>query len=127
MLIDRGGVKEVSFKQGYLDDLKRFKSIDSMISSPLEKPLEIKTSKPVHPIDFLILDVYREMERLKVSKEIDTAIEQLEEVSEKAQKIFHVMMKEKLDSSALLRMTGLNPKDFDDNLERLKFWLRKIT
>jgi hypothetical protein len=36
------------------------------------------------------------------------------------------MSAENLDSTALLRKTGLNPKEFDDTLERLKFFLKKI-
>jgi hypothetical protein len=39
---------------------------------------------------------------------------------------FFAIKDEKLDASSLLRKSGLNAKDFDDNLERLKFFLKKI-
>jgi hypothetical protein len=119
VLIDKGGVHELRFKDDYLNEIQKFKSMDSLIK-PVSTPIEIKTTKPVDPIDFLILDVYKEFERLKNH---DFSIEDL---SPKVQKIFHVMKSEKLDSTGLLRKIGLNPKDFDDGLERLKFWLRKF-
>jgi hypothetical protein len=68
----------------------------------------------------LIQDVYKEFDRLK-NKNLDQ-----NELSEKVQKIFLIMRNEKLDSEELFRKTGLGAKDFDDGLERLKFWLRKF-
>ncbi|HXH76831.1 MAG TPA: hypothetical protein VNJ08_17815 [Bacteriovoracaceae bacterium] len=126
VLIDQGGVEELVFKAAYIDLLKNYKSVDSMISSPLERPPEVKTTKPVYPIDFLILDVYKEIDRLKTSKQIYNAIEQATSLPEKTQKILTIASKDLLDSITLLKRTGLNPKDFDDNLERLKFFLKKI-
>lgn len=121
VLIDRGGVNELMFKESYLNTLAKFKDASSLIVLTEKKaPVEIKTSKPVEPIDFLILDVYKELTRLQ-GTELS-----VEELSPKIQKIFHVMKEENLDSTQLLRRVGLNAKDFDDGLERLKFWLRKL-
>lgn len=124
VLIDRGGVNELVFKEDYLSELSKYKDIDSLIPEiEMPKP-EIKTSRPVDPIDFFIFDVYKEIDRLKSTGKISDI--DLEGQSEKCKKIFSVMSAEKLDSSALLRKTGLNAKEFDDTLERLKFWLKKI-
>lgn len=120
VLIDRGGVNELVFKDDYLKELSRYKDIDFLIPEYVPPKAEVKTSKPVDPIDFFVRDVYLEIERLR-GHEIN-----LEGQSEKLKKIFLVMSAEKLDSSALLRKTGLNAKEFDDTLERLKFWLKKI-
>ncbi len=124
VLIDRGGVNELVFKEDYLSELSKYKDIDSLIPEiEMPKP-EIKTSRPVDPIDFFIFDVYKEIDRLKSTEKISDI--DLEGQSEKFKKIFSVMSAEKLDASALLRKTGLNAKEFDDTLERLKFWLKKI-
>ena len=124
VLIDRGGVNELVFKEDYLSELSKYKDIDSLIPEiEMPKP-EIKTSRPVDPIDFFIFDVYKEIDRLKSTGKISDI--DLEGQSEKFKKILSVMSAEKLDSSALLRKTGLNAKEFDDTLERLKFWLKKI-
>lgn len=126
VLIDTGGVSELVFKKDYLENLKKFKNIFSLVPQTEVKPLEIKTTKPIDPIDFLILDVYKEMDRLQSLEKINFVMEQMEEQSEKLKKTFSAIKDEKLDASMLLRKSGLNAKDFDDNLERLKFFLKKI-
>lgn len=124
VLIDRGGVNEIVFKEQYLSELSKYKDIDSLITEYVAPRQEVKTFKPVDPIDFFIFDVYKEIERLK--SEGKTTDLRLDDQSEKLRKIYFVMSAEKLDSSALLRKTGLNAKEFDDTLERLKFFLKKI-
>lgn len=124
VLIDRGGVNELVFKDQYLQELSKYKDIDSLIPEYVAPKQEVKTSRPVDPIDFFIFDVYKEIDRLR--SEGKTADINLADQSEKLKKIFFVMSAETLDSSALLRKTGLNAKEFDDTLERLKFFLKKI-
>lgn len=121
LLIDRGGVSELCFKDQFMKDLSKFKAIDGLLK-PVEKVIEVKTpSRPVDPIDFLILDVYKELNRLK-GDPVNP-----EGLPPKIIKIFAVMEAEpKLGADSLLRKTSLNPKDLDDGLERLKFWLRKL-
>lgn len=121
VLVDRGGVNELCFKDQFMKDLEKYKTIDGLLR-PVEKTVETKApSKPVDPIDFLILDVYKELFRLK-GVPVNP-----EGLPPKIIKIFAVMDAEtKLGADALLRKTSLNPKDLDDGLERLKFWLRKI-
>ena len=121
ILIDRGGVSEILFKNDFLGTLTSYKDMLSLAGG--EKiPVKIvrSSSVPVDPIDFLIRDVYKEFDRLK-DQEIDGRA-----LSPKLHKIFTVMKNENtFDSSELLRRTSLNAKDFDDGLESLKFWLRK--
>jgi hypothetical protein len=120
VLVDKGGVLELCFKDSFLNDLSKFKTIDQFFK-PVNKTIDIKSATSLDPIDFLISDVYRELTRLK-----GVAIN-LNDLSPKIIKIFVVMNSDsQLSADALLRKTGLNPKDLDDGLERLKFWLRKI-
>ena len=120
VLIDPGGVSNLMFRKDYLEELKRYKPMDSLLTDKVERVIETKTSIPVTPIDFLVLDVYKELDRLKgyVIPESD--------LGEKPRRIYEAMKNERLDSSSLFRKSGLIPKDFDDGLERLKFFLRKI-
>ena len=119
VLIDQGGVSELVFRKDYLEEIKKYKTMDSLIGGPAPKVVENKTSAPVTPIDFLIVDIYKELQRLG-TKELE-----LESLSEKAKKIYLVMKSDHLDSDSIFKKSGLIPKDFDDSLERLKFWLKK--
>lgn len=120
VLVDRGGVAELMFKESFLETLKHLKNMEQILPPVAQPKLAVKSSVPVDPIDFLILDVYKEVKRTK-SKPLP-----IEELSPKVQKIFKVMEEGELYGEDLLRATGLNAKDFDDGLERLKFWLRKF-
>lgn len=126
VLIDTGGVNELTFKKGYLEQLKQYKNIFSLIPPSGHKILNIKTNKPVEPIDFLILDVYRELVRLSKDNKNNLINQHLEMQSEKLKKTFLVMKTDNLDASEILKKSGLNAKDFDDCLEKLKFLLKKI-
>lgn len=121
-LIDRGGVFEILFKKDYLHLLECFKDMMSLTGGPkVTVKTPVKSSAPVDPIDFLIRDVYRELDRLG-EREIPS-----EELSPKLQKILLVLRSDRSgDATELLRKTGLNAKDFDDGLEGLKFRLRKL-
>jgi hypothetical protein len=121
VLIDRGGVNELVFKSEMQNLLSKLKSIDTMIGiRPAPEKKARPTLIPVDPIDFLILDVYREVERLQ-NVEVD-----LTDLPLGLKKVFFLMQKENLDSASLYIRSGLNAKDFDDGLERLKFFLRKV-
>ena len=123
VLIDTGGMNELKFKNDYLADLKRYKNIFSLLKEEEQpKPKDVKTTRPVDPIDFLINDIYRELDRFDETK----VAESLEGMPEKTIKAYAAIRGERLDASTLLRKSGLNAKDFDDNLERLKFHLKKL-
>ena len=119
ILIDRGGIHEIVFKKKFLADIMQLKNIDSLIVSNEKKINDIKTEIPVTPIDFMLVDVYRELNRLN-GRNLD-----IHQLSEKARLIYQCATSVKLDSTELFKKSGLSPKDFDDNLERLKFWLKK--
>jgi hypothetical protein len=120
-LIDRGGFFELMFKEDFLKEISVLKNLDSLLIKNEDKSRTAKTSAPVDPIDFLIKDVYFELQRLKDRLPPD------EELSEKVKRLYSVMKEDRVDSDDLLRKTKLNAKDVDDGLERLKFWLRKHT
>ncbi len=122
VLIDRGGVSELIFRDLYLAGLRRFKAIDTFTPKP--KVVSILNSaarplQPVDPIDFLVRDVYRELDRL------GGGLPSSDELSPKARKILEAVRTERTSPDELLRRAGLNAKDLDDGLESLKFWLRR--
>lgn len=120
VLIDRGGINELLFKNDFLQSIDKLKGMDELAGVPVvAKRSPVKNLIPVDPIDFLVVDVYRELDRLK-GREPDGA-----DLSSKVRKIYAVVLKEKTDSTDLFRKSSLNAKDFDDCLEHLKFWLRK--
>lgn len=121
-LIDTGGVSELQTKSQFMEYLGKFKDIDHGVKKETPvAPKPMKKSIPVDPIDFLIQDVYKEFDRVK-GKELP-----FEELSEKVFAIYAVMRHERIeDGSELLKRVGLNAKDLDDGLERLKFWIRKF-
>lgn len=126
VLIDQGGVSALVFKKNYLEELNKYKNIDLLITKGPVKILETKTTKPVHLIDFLVLDIYKELDRLTLANKMFLVSEQISTQSEKVQKLCLLARGEKLDASTLLKKSALIPKDFGDYLERLKFFLRKI-
>jgi len=121
VLIDRGGFHELLFKESYVKELQSFKKMDSLVIA--EKDKRPYQQVVLSPIDFLLKDVYQEIERLRLR----SSLPQGEILSEKARRIYLIVMKEKLDSTDLYKKSGLNAKDFGDCLERLKFWLKSFS
>lgn len=126
-LVDRGNLDRLETKTEFFSTLSRLKNMDSMLrpakSVPPSPQHGIKA--PVLPIDFLILDVYKEMVRLRETGKVATALEAVAPF-EKARRIFTIMKEGKLDAHSLLQLSALSPKDFDDHLEKLKFILKKV-
>jgi hypothetical protein len=118
-LIDRGGISNLIFKSEFLNEIKNYKGIDTLLVSNRINERPSKSALPVDPIDFLVQDVYAELLRLR-DQNINPA-----ELPPKVQKILQAIKDEKLDPQILFSKTGLNPKDFDDGLEKLKFWLKR--
>ncbi len=126
VLIDQGGVQELQFKAAYLENLNRFRDIDSLISGGRPKAVEPLSGAPVDPIDFLVRDVYKEIERIRHSGNSGAMDRTLLDQSLKVQTVYQAMIKGPYDATALFQKAGLSPKDFDDHLEKLKFLLKKI-
>lgn len=127
VLIDKGQFDFLMSKEEYLAELKPLKSMDDLVPVEVTVVQPKSKSAPVDPIDFLVLDVYREIEKLKFSGNLYQALEGLQGQSEKVKILFFIMREEKLDSLSLFQKSGLKPKDFDDYLEKLKFYLRKYS
>jgi predicted CopG family antitoxin len=124
-LVDRGDLT-LGTKQTFLEELGKYKNFDGLIVTEKKAPpLQHGTKAPILPIDFLILDVYRELDRLKSQEKMSAALEVVASM-DRPRRLFTIMKEGRLDADTLLRLSGLNPKDFDDNLEKLKFTLRKV-
>lgn len=119
ILIDGGGALELAFKGPYLKNLMSYRSLMDLTSRSPKMEKRPKDFASLDTIDFLVHDVYMEIEKLLNNDSIHN------EMPEKMRNIFLVMKNEKLGADLILNKSGLNPKDFGDNLERLKFFLRK--
>jgi len=126
VLIDQGGVHELMFTPQFLKKLSPLKNIDSLITIKVPKVIKTLSSTPVDPIDFLVLDVYKEIDRIKVLGKLDLVLSDVEVEPRTLRKLLLTVKNEKLTPIELLKKSGLHPKDFDDGLERLKFWLKKF-
>ena len=126
VLIDQGGFEELLFKNGFLQTLESYKSIDTFISSPKEKKIRPpQRTQAVDPIDFLINDVRQllikhQAQGVELSQYLAEAPEQVLQIFQAFQDIPHN------DSHEIFRHSRLKPKEFDDYLERLKLTLKKI-
>lgn len=127
VLIDQGGHQPLVFTEVYLEELAPFKTMDDLLVPVKKTPAPVRSMAPVDPIDFLIRDVSRELQRLHHADKMGLALQALaQQPSEKLAKLFGAFSLGEVDASVLLKKSGLNPKDFDDHLERLKFFLRKL-
>lgn len=126
-LADKGNLSALVTKKEFFADLSRYKNMDPLTkpAKPEPRPLQHGLKAPVLPIDFLIVDVYRELSRIEASGKLPAALEAVSGF-EKARRIYAIMKDGKLDANSLLGLSGLNPKEFDDNLEKLKFILKKV-
>ena len=125
VLIDPGGLEDLLLKEEYLVKLSEFKKADDLLFSPSYQSSVIqKTSQKVYdPIERLVTEIYNELKRLEVGGILPISGDNL---PEKTRKILMVMQQDYYDSNHLLRLTDLHPKDFDDHLEKLKFYLKKV-
>ncbi len=126
-LADKGNLTALLTKEVFLQEISRLKNMDGLIQveKPKAPPLQHGVKAPVLPIDFLILDVYKELDRIRENGMILVVLEKISEM-DKVRRIFVLMKEGKLDAHSLLSLSGLIPKDFDDNLEKLKFMLKKV-
>lgn len=127
-LVDRGGVCELQFKADYVAYLSQFKNVETLLDRELKPHSEGRPWKgvPVEPIDFLVLDVYKEVERLSCSIGTEELWKKLLEHPLKIQKLLKKAQEGKVSPSELYKKSGLQPKEFDDLLERLKFILKQL-
>ncbi len=125
VLIDRGGIETLQFKQVYIEHLKKFKNLDSLLKvEPIIKMP--KTNLPVHPMDFLVKDTYTELNQLNALGKIPNVIEEMKSLPPGMKKVMDVLLTGNFDAETLLIKSTLGPKEFGDQLERLKFFLRRM-
>lgn len=127
-LIDRGGIWELQFKVDYLDFLSQFKSLDDLLSLESKPQLAEQPWKgiPIEPIDFLVLDVYKEVDRLNHSMEKKELLGKFLGHPLKLQQLLKKTQDGRVSPNELFRKSGLQPKEFDDLLERLKILLKRL-
>lgn len=125
ILIDPGSLNDLLSKDEYLKKLDTFKKAEDLLInfSPTVQAPKKTHSRVFDPIDYLITEIYNELKRLEVAGKLPIIATDL---PEKAQKLLAVMQTDYFNASDLLRLTSLHPKDFDDHLEKLKFYLRKV-
>jgi hypothetical protein len=121
VLIDRGGFHPLLFKKPFLETLKGHKNIFSLVKDD-KSLVSAPVFDPLNPIDVLVADVYRELHRLN-KRDLRSNFDLW---PEKARSLYEKMMRHHYDSPSLFQISKLSPKDFGDNLEKLKFILRKI-
>jgi len=121
VLVDRGGFHPLLFKKPFLETLKEHKIIFSLVKND-KNHVTSPVFDPLYPIDVLVADVYRELQRLN-KRDLSS---NLDLWPEKAKSLYEKMIIHHYDSPSLFQVGKLSPKDFGDNLEKLKFILRKI-
>jgi hypothetical protein len=125
VLIDPGGLEDLLLKEEYLVKLGEFKKADDLLFRPsYQQSIVQNTSQKVYdPIDKLVTEIYNELKRLEVAGILPMSGDDL---PEKTRKILISIQQDYYDSNQLLALTALHPKDFDDHLEKLKFYLKKV-
>ena len=127
-LIDEEGLGELYFREDYLQKITPLKGLEALLKD--EESVVQKTPRlsfiPVEPIDFLVRDVYLEMDRLLRDKQLQAALIELQGEKESLKELFFIVRESRLPPDELFRRSGLSAKSFDDDLEKLKFFLRKI-
>lgn len=118
-LIDLGGMSELLSKQDWLHELKKLRSMESLITQSEPKKSELSFTQS-DPLDILVGEVYGEIHRLK-EKEFS-----MEDMALRRQGLLKLMQSEIYSSQVLQKKSGLGLKDFGDTLEGLKFYLKKI-
>jgi hypothetical protein len=121
VLIDQGGVSPLVFKKQFLEQLKKYKSLEALKGTLVPKGPAPKKADINNPIDQLLQEVSVELER--VGTKAQTL---LDNIPEKSGRILTFLLEDRFDSETLLAKTKLIPKDFGDALERLKFLLKKL-
>lgn len=126
-LVEKGSSSTLIHSEEFLREVSTFPGLPASdpVVRPAPLPIAHGIKAPVLPIDFLIRDVYREIERLRDSGRLSLVLEEIAH-REKARRLFTIMKDGKLDADSLLSLSGLIPKEFDDNLEKLKFILKKL-
>lgn len=116
LLVDLGGLVELMTSEEFLASIARLRSVDDLVPA-IEVVAKPRAPEPTLA-DLLLVDVYRELDRLEGQVPLAA-------MSERQQKIFAHLRAGRPSAVELLKLSGLNPKDFGDGLESLKFFLKR--
>ncbi len=116
VLVDQGGMSELVFKSAFLAELKGLKTLEALL--PQAATVRAPVLDPMAP---LVAEIQVQLKRLAAAG----VVLDMSGEGEKRQKILAAFQLGAQDSAELLRLSGLNPKDFGDGLEGLKFYLKK--
>jgi hypothetical protein len=130
-MIDTGSITPLKNNLDLMAILKKSKSLEQVLNlSPLVPVSKSPAGNfiPVEPLDFIVRDVFKEFERLQNENQLGV-IERSIESNEKMKKLFLVIKNNfshgPLPAINLCQKSNLNPKDFGDFLERLKFLMKR--
>lgn len=116
LLVDLGGLVELMTSEEFLSSIARLRSVDALVPA-VDVVTKPRATEPTLA-DLLLVDVYRELDRLE--GQVTMAA-----MSERQQRIFVLLRTGRPSAVELLKLSGLNPKDFGDGLESLKFFLKR--
>lgn len=127
-LVDDEGLGTLYEKNEYLSRIAGLKglSVIEAVSLPRHTPEQGKSFVPVDPIDFLVRDTYQEMERILKGRLLESALIKLKDERQILKDLFFLIRESRPSPEELFRRSGLGAKDFDDDLEKLKLFLRKV-
>ncbi len=127
VLVDEEGLGDLLSKDEYLQKIASLKGIETVLKevSPRVAPVSKPSFIPVEPIDFLIRDVYQEMERILREKLLEKVLIDLRSEKETLKDLFFIVREGQLPPDELFKRSGLSAKNFDDDLEKLKFFLKR--
>lgn len=128
VLIDEEGLGELHSKDEFLKKVSGLRGVEDLLpeSQPIQAPLRQNITIPVEPIDFLIRDVYLEVDRILRGNLLEKTLIGLRDEKDSLKDLFFIVRESRLSSDELFSRSGLSAKAFDDDLERLKFFLKKI-
>lgn len=119
-LVDAG--EELLMKEAWLKELAALRGVEGLIKQTLT-PAVVRASVavPTH-IDRMVREIYHELRRLRELGKLPV----LQDLAPRRAQLLEAMLSNEGSADEVLRRSGLNPKDFGDGLEGLKFFLKKI-
>lgn len=125
LLIDWGFTSELQFKDRFLQELRSYRQLGALAKRTQEYVAR-PTPKQRSAIDFIVDDVYRELNRINSQAKNELIDLERSSLPEKMQRVLSAFESGVWTAEVLLAKSQQNPKDFGDNLERVKFFLKRL-
>lgn len=116
VLVDQGGLTELTDSDEFLRAIARLRTMEELVVA-VPSAAASRVAEPTLA-DLMLSDVYRELDRLEGQVALAS-------MSERQQQIFGHLRSARPTATELLKLSRLNPKDFGDALEGLKFFLKR--